>query len=215
MVNITKAFIQECYEIITQTKSRDFKDAYTLHMRKFLETYPDIDGCILHAIELNEICGERLGRGEIERAVHEFDRLCKERSVKQKADRSWLFPICSVPMLSLDNRDHWASNSQILSGRVLQHILLEEGIRLPEYMAICLNPTGGIPGPGNIRFFDTKPGSVLSVHSSIHDSSGYAKVYHEAGNGYNYMCSRFEILSAISPRSGQLSGLLYCYLYKP
>ena len=95
--------------------------------------------------------------------VRKFDLLYRERRARISMDRSWMFPLGSVPMLSLDNIEHWASDNQIAAGKVLKNILSDNGVHVPDFIAICLNPTAGIAGPGNLRIFDPRPGTVMAV----------------------------------------------------
>ena len=206
--------IVHCYKIMNKTLSPEFRKQYAKGLRSFVDAYPDMDTCAVISRDISRLNGEEIDIEEAMDMVQKFDSLCRERRLRLVMDRSWLFPLSSVPMLSLDNNDHWASASQIASGSVLKDILSSNGIYVPEFIAICLNPTGGIAGPGNVKLFSSRPGTVMSVHAAIHDSYGYAKLYHDIGFGYNYTQSWFDIFPTTSPRAGQVSGLWNCYKYK-
>ena len=206
--------ISKCFDTMRQSSSTEFKKDYAKGLRAFVDAYPDIDACSCAAQQIYRILGSDIDSSRAREAALSFHELCKDRKTRIAKDRSWLFPLTPVPMLSLDNGDHWASPSQIASGRVLQDILSEHGKHVPEFVAICLNPTAGIAGPGNVKLFDTLPGTVMSVHAAIHDSYGYARLYHGVGPGYNYINSWFDPFPTTSPRSGQLSGLWHCYRHK-
>ena len=191
----------------------DWIKEYATLLSRFTLAYPDFKKQIEIACLLNNFTGSKLPDDEVEDAVDCFQRLCLARKEKQQNDTSWLFPLEPVPMLSHDNWSYWGSNSQMLAGHVCKMILDEAGIFLPEFMCIALNPTAGIPGPGNTRILSIEDGSALAVHSAIHDASGYCKLYHGVGSGYNYMNTWFDLPST-SPRVGQISGLLSCIFAK-
>jgi len=203
-----------CYEIMSRKLSPQFRNQYAKGLRAFVDSYPDMDACAVISQRISRLNGAEIDIVEAADMVRKFDSLCRDRRLRMAMDRSWLFPLSSVPMLSLDNNDHWSSVSQIAAGSVLKNILSSNGIHVPEFIAICLNPTGGIAGPGNIKLFSSRPGTVMSVHAAIHDSYGYAKLYHDIGVGYNYTQSWFDIFPTTSPRAGQISGLWNCYKYK-
>ena len=204
-----------CYEIMNKRLNPRFRYQYARGMRAFVDSYPDMNACSDIAREISRLQGTEIDPDEAKDMVHNFDSLCRDRRFRIAMDRSWLFPLSGVPMLSLDNNEHWASPAQMAAGSVLKGILAEHDIHVPEFIAICLNPTAGIAGPGNVKLIDARPGTVMSVHAAIHDSYGYAKLYHDMGVGYNYTQSWFDIFPTTSPRAGQLSGLWCCFKYKP
>ncbi len=207
--------ILSCYKHMSSRLAPQFRVEYAKGLRAFVDVYPELDQCARVAQRLSRLCGTDIGHAEAMEIVRKFDLLYRERRARISMDRSWLFPLGSVPMLSLDNLEHWASDNQIAAGKVLKNILSDNGVHVPDFIAICLNPTAGIAGPGNLRIFDPRPGTVMAVHSAIHDSYGYAKLYHGMGVGYNYMQSWLDIFPTTSPRSGQISGIWYCYWHRP
>src|SRR5205807_2681068 len=78
----------------------------------------------------------------------------------------------------------------------------------PVFGAI-LNPTGGLPGPGNIS---TNVGDTIGYHGIAHDAAGYLYNYHNVGPGYDYLGKGDFPASGLgteSPISGQRAGIIY------
>ena len=95
----------------------------------------------------------------------------------------------------------------------MSKIFKENNINLPPFMCCALNPTGGICGPGNLSLYNGKIDSPIIIHSCIHDTSGYCYIYHNIGNGYNYLNTYFA-LPKYFINSCQIMGILTCYYIK-
>ena len=117
-----------------------------------------------------------------------------------------LYPILT---LTINNNNVWGCKRQYLYGYICSKIFEHNNI----IISPILNHTGGICGPGNHCIYTGSINNYITIHSCIHDASGYCYNYHNIGYGYNYL-NIFSTFPSYSPYSCQFIGLIYCYMYK-
>ncbi|MEM7799120.1 MAG: hypothetical protein AAF633_08025, partial [Chloroflexota bacterium] len=85
-------------------------------------------------------------------------------------------------------------------------LIVGEVLGIDPVLAIMLNPTGGLVGPGNfsVPMPDQSP---ISNHGIYHDASGYLKKYHDIGRGYDYISNVRGPLDTNLPIAGQDAGI--------
>ena len=84
------------------------------------------------------------------------------------------------------------------------HIQLTS-FKLTPFLAVMVNPTGSIVGPGNTSLFNGDIQDALVCHAIVHDAFGYLHNLHKAGPGYNYL-NVCDIIPSSSPLSCQVQG---------
>ena len=84
------------------------------------------------------------------------------------------------------------------------HIQLTS-FKLTPFLAVMVNPTGSIVGPGNTSLFNGDIQDALVCHAIVHDAFGYLHNFHRTGPGYNYL-NVCDIVPATSPLSCQFQG---------
>lgn len=115
----------------------------------------------------------------------------------------------AVPTLNNARWNHWGSLKQFIFGRVVVDALnVHFGLKLHPIWGCLLSPTGGISGPGNVELISKSWNSPVSLHTCVHDASGYLYKYHSLGPGYNYL-HKFSLFPTGSPLCCEYSGLRY------
>ena len=85
------------------------------------------------------------------------------------------------------------------------HIQLTS-FKLTPFLAVMVNPTGSIVGPGNTSLFNGDIQDALVCHAIVHDAFGYLHNFHRTGPGYNYL-NVCTLVPTSSPFCCQVQGL--------
>lgn len=129
-----------------------------------------------------------------------------------KTQKKWYFwRLGQVPPLDRSKWNMWGSYKQFIFGKcVIDAINEKHNYTLHPVWGCLLSPTGGITGAGNFEIISRKWDSYISLHSCVHDASGYLKLYHDLENtGYNYLNTWMTLFPTTSPFSCQYAGLRY------
>lgn len=115
-----------------------------------------------------------------------------------------------IPTLNKSKWNMWGSHKQFIFGKCLVDVLnLEHDYSLHPIWGCLLSPTGGIIGYANNELIEKKWDSYISLHSCVHDATGYLYNYHNLGCGYNYLHTYFTLFPTSSPFSCQFMGLRF------
>lgn len=183
---------------------------FAKHLKEFSNGINELD----NAKKIYKLLGEDISDNKVKQQVLLYNNLKQERKKTIiEYNNKYIFKLSPIVNLSSDNDEIWGSKRQYLSGYVMSEIFKNNNITLPPFMCCALNPTGGICGPGNLSMYKGNIDSSLIIHSCMHDASGYCYLYHNIGNGYNYLNSYIALPRYIC-NSGQLSGILTTYYCK-
>lgn len=186
-------------------------------LKSFTNISNNYEEQINYVVKINSILEIHLDISQIENHINTFNKLKKERKelIKQSSNSyfSWYSKLTPVPTLSVDNDEVWGSKRQYLFGKVCSDLMKENNIDLPPFFCSALHPTGGICGAGNQNLYTGKVDDPITIHSCIHDASGYCYNYHKFGIGYNYLNSWFA-LPTYMPISCQMMGIWTCWSVK-
>ena len=167
-----------------------------------------------HALAINQMIGNVYTEEDVELSLNEYLKLLNQRRETLKQSQGhWYGSLSVVPGMSMDNDHIWGSKRQYLYGSIVSEIFGDKDIKIVPFMCVALNPTGGICGSGNNVLYNGSLDSVLTIHSCIHDASGYCYTYHGIGHGYNYLNTWLALPTGFA-LSCQLMGLLWCVYCK-
>ena len=149
--------------------------------------------------------------------LHQYNNYLKILNIRDRQIASTQTSNCicvqkktPVPTLTSYNWNMWGSQHQIWSGKLIIDALnLHYNINLHPMWGAMLSPTSGLTGAGNNILYTPTITSVIGIHSIIHDASGYLKLYHNIGPGYNYLETYMTLFPTTSPMSCQISGIYF------
>ncbi len=161
-------------------------------------------------IALNIIAKLRgMSRSEVDQQYQKFLQLqsqAQERGNKLGKNIEELAPLVPESInpvklgLGLAQANYMGSRDHLRFGQVVGDTL-----GLDAAFGAMLNPTGGMPGPGELAIPTGE--SAVSYHSAFHDAAGFMHTYYEIGPGYDYLNREWS--STDNPFTGQASGLTY------
>jgi hypothetical protein len=139
-------------------------------------------------------------RGQPDETIRaQYDRFLAVR--QQAAANAAANDLDAPPALWDRNMAFMGSEVQLRYGQVVG-----DAFGLDPVFGALLNPTGGMPGYGNLAVIPDSE-SALGYHGVMHDAGGYLRAYHGTGPGYNYLGA--EQGSPAHPLTGQVSGVYY------
>jgi len=99
----------------------------------------------------------------------------------------------------------WGSDRSLKFGRVVFDLLNKS---VDDIFGALLSPSGGLIGPNSTELLTLKNDSAITMHSIVHDASGYLINGFGLGNGYTYLDPN-PLFKAekTSPIAGQVTGI--------
>ena len=104
---------------------------------------------------------------------------------------------------------HWGSIKQFKCGKcIIDAININNNFNIHYIWGCLLYPSGGLSGTDNNEVLDFNWKHPISLHSIIHDASGYIYKYHNIGNsGYNYLNTCWTLYPKTHPLCCQYYGI--------
>ena len=138
----------------------------------------------------------------------------RENRIERTKNKRCCKKLSQIPTLDRSKWNMWGSYKQFIFGKCVVDAFNEKYCyKLHPIWGCLLSPVGGIIGSGNYEIISKEWNTYISLHSCVHDASGYLYNYHGIGYGYNYLETWLTFFRTSSPLSCQFAGLRFWHKF--